>query len=247
MTGRHMLKAGLVLVAGLVPFVSDPPLVQADAVGPSAYNYRQEPAIPVQVSGSIKQIKEVAVHDSGMRKTDIENTVVLVQPDRGAEWHQRWTGYGRYVDLGANQEFRNLTPKDHLLIRGVTTRINNLPVILAETVQINDGKTIEVSRDPAFKYGWMWGRPLRADDESSFENVNIGFAGPGRDWYFDAYEFVGYPFSELPQGASAPWAHGNEAAWRKLQEERRADRIDPSTGRQAKQDSRDNENRTDQR
>jgi hypothetical protein len=247
MTGQHMLKASLFLVAGLLPFASDPPPVQADSTGPSAYNYRQEPGIPVEVSGTIKRIKEVAVHDTGMVKTGIENTIVLVQPDRGPEWHERWTGYGRYVDLGMNQEFRNLTPKDHLLIRGITTRINTLPVILAETVQINDGKTIEVSRDPAFKYGWMWGRPLRADDEYSFENINIGFAGPGRDWYFDSYEFVGYPFSELPPGASAPWARSNEASWRKLQEERRGDRINPSNGREAKQDSRDNVDRTDQR
>lgn len=245
MTSQHMLKASLVLVGGLLLFVGDPSPVQADATGPSAYNYREELGIPVQVSGSIKQIKEVAVHDTGLRKTGIENTVVLVQPDRGAEWHQKWTGYGRFVDLGTNQEFRNLTSKDHLLIHGKTVRINKLPVILADTVQINDGKTIEVSRDPAFKYGWMWGRPLRADDESSFENVNIGFAGPGRDWYFDAYEFVGYPFSELPSGASAPWAASNEATWRKLQEERRADRVDPS-GQHAKQDSRDDENRTGQ-
>ncbi len=236
MTSQHMLRASLVLVAGLLPFGFDPPPVQADAAGPSAYQYRQEAGIPVEVSGSIKHIKEVAVHDTGMVKTEIENTVVLVQPDRGAEWHQRWTGYGRYVDLGTNPEFRNLTSKDHLLIRGVTTRINHLPVILADEVQINDGKTIKVSRDPAFKYGWMWGRPIRQDDEYSYENVNIGFAGPGRDWYFDAYEFVGYPFSELPQGASAPWVRSNQAAWQKLQEERRGDRINPSNGRHAKQD-----------
>lgn len=247
MTSQHILKASLVLVAGLLPFISDPPSVQADAAGPSAYQYRQESGIPVELFGSIKQIKEVPVHDTGMVKTGIENTVVLVQPDRTAEWHRKWTGYGRYVDLGSNPEFRNLTPKDHLLIRGMTTRINKLPVILADTVQINDGKTIKVSRDPAFKYGWIWGRPIRQDVEYSYENVNIGFAGPGRDWYFDAYEFVGYPFSELPQGASAPWVPSNEAAWQKLQEERRADRIDPSNGRHAKQDSRDNEDRTDQR
>ena len=247
MTSQHILKASLLLVAGLLPFVSDPPPVEADAASPSAYQYRQEPGIPVEVSGSIKEIKEVAVHDTGMVKTGIENTVVLVQPDRGAEWHRKWTGYGRYVDLGTNPEFRNLTPKDHLLIRGVTTRINKLPVILAEEVQINDGKTIEVSRDPAFNYGWIWGRPIRQDDEYSYENVNIGFAGAGRDWYFDAYEFVGYPFSELPQGASAPWARSNQATWQKLQEERRGDRVNPSNGRHAKQDSRDNEDRTDQR
>ncbi len=240
MTRQEMLKVNLVIIVGLLPFVSDPPSVQAEAAGPSAYNYRQEQGIPVEVSGSIKQIKEVAVHDTGLVTTGIENTVVLLQPDRGAEWHQRWTGYGRYVDLGTNQEFRNLTTKDHLLIKGMTTRINKLPVILADTVQINEGKTIEVSRDPAFKYGWIWGRPLRSDDEASFENVDIGFAGPGRDWYFDAYEFVGYPFSELPQGASAPWARSNAAAWQKLQEERRADRIEPSTG-QVKRDSRENE------
>ena len=233
MTRQHILKVGLVLVTGLLPFVSDSLPAQAGSTGPSAYEYRQKPGIPVELSGSIKQIKEVVVHDTGMVKTEIENTVVLVQPDRGAEWHQRWTGYARYVDLGTNKEFHNLTPKDHLLIRGVTTRINKLPVILADTVQINDGKIIEVSRDPAFKYGWMWGRPLRQDD--SYENVDIGFAGPGLDWYFDSYEFVGYPFDELPQGASAPWAKSNEASWKKLQEERRADQVDPSNGRHAKQ------------
>lgn len=237
MTRQHMLKASLVLVAGLLPFVSDPPPIQADASGPSAYDYRQKPGIPVQVSGSITQIKEVAVHDTGMRETGIENTVVLVQPDRGEEWNKKWTGYGRYVDLGTNQEFRNLTPKDHLLIQGVTIRINELPVILADTVQINDGKSIEVSRDPAFKYGWMWGRPMRNDYDYSYEGINIGFAGAGRDWYFDAYEFVGYPFSELPQGTSAPWARSNDSTWQKLQEKRRGDRIDPSNGRHTKQDS----------
>ena len=247
MTSQRMLNAGLLLVAGLLPFVVDPPPVQADPAGPSAYDYRQKSGIPVQVSGSIKQIKEVAVHDSGMQKTGIENTVVLVQPDRGPGWHQKWTGYGRYVDLGTNPEFRNLTPKDHLLIQGMTTRINQLPVILADTVQINDGKAIEVSRDPAFKYGWMWGRPIRQDDDESDENINIGFAGPGRDWYFDAYEFVGYPFSELPRGTSAPWVKSNEAAWREHHKERRGDRIDLSNDRPAKQDSRDNEDPTGQR
>ena len=247
MTNQQMLRASLVLVAGFLPFVADPPLVRADAAGPSAYNYRQESGIPVELSGSITQIKEVPVHDTGMVKTGIENTVVLVQPDRGAEWHRKWTGYGRYVDLGSNQEFRNLTPKDHLLIQGMTTQINNLPVILADTVQINDGKTVKVSRDPAFKYGWIWGRPIRQNDEYSFENVNIGFAGPGRDWYFNAYEFVGYPFSELPLGASAPWAKSNEAAWQKLQDERRSERIELSNGRHAKQDSQVSADRTDQR
>ncbi len=247
MTSQYILKASLVLVAGLLLFGFDPPPVQADAGGPSAYDYRQKSGIPVEVSGSIKHIKEVAVHDTGMVKTGIENTVVLVQPDRGLEWHRKSTGYGSYVDLGSNPEFRYLTSKDHLLIRGVTTRINKLPVILADEVQINDGKTIRVSRDPAFKYGWMWGRPLRQDDVYSYENVNIGFAGPGRDWYFDAYEFVGYPFSELPQGASAPWAKSNEASWQKLQEERRADRIEPSNERHAKQGSRDNEYQAAQR
>jgi hypothetical protein len=81
MTSQHMLKASLVLVGSLLLFVGDPSPVRADATGPSAYNYREEPGIPVQVSGSIKQIKEVAVHDTGLRKTGIENTVVLVQPD----------------------------------------------------------------------------------------------------------------------------------------------------------------------
>ena len=64
---------------------------------------------------------------------------------------------------------------------------------------------------------------MRQDDEYSWENVNIGFAGPGRDWYYNAYEFVGYPFSELGQGESAPWAKSNAATWRKLQEERQRD------------------------
>jgi hypothetical protein len=247
MTRQHVLHVSLVLVAGLLPFVVDPPLVQADAAGPSAYDYRQKTGVSVRVSGSIKQIKEVPVHDSGMVKTGIENTVVLVQPDRGAEWHKKWTGYGRYVDLGTNPEFRNLTPQDQLLIEGRTTRINKLPVILADTVQINDGKAIEVLRDPAFEYGWIWGRPMRQDDEYSWENANIGFAGPGRDWYYNSYEFVGYPFSELSQGAAAPWVKSNEAAWRKIQEERRGDRIDLSNGRHTKQDSQDNADRTDQR
>lgn len=245
MTRQHMLNACLLLVAGLLPFIVDPPPVQADAAGPSAYDYRQKSGIPVQVSGSIKQIKEVAVHDSGMQKTGIEHTVVLVQPDRGPGWHQKWTGYGRYVDLGTNQEFRNLTSKDHLLIQGMTTRINQLPVILADTVQVNDGKTIEVSRDPAFTYGWMWGRPIRQND--SYDNVDIGFAGSGRDWYFDAYEFVGHPFSEHPQGTAAPWVKSNEDAWRKHHEERRDDRIDLSNDRPAKQGPRDNEGPTGQR
>src|SRR4026207_1185675 len=64
MTSQHLLKASLLLVAGLLPFVGVPSLVRADATGPSAYDYREEPGIPVQVSGFIKQIKEVAVHDT---------------------------------------------------------------------------------------------------------------------------------------------------------------------------------------
>ena len=42
MTSEDMLKASLVLVAGLLPFVADPPPVQADAAVLSAYDYRRE-------------------------------------------------------------------------------------------------------------------------------------------------------------------------------------------------------------
>src|SRR5689334_21120868 len=101
----------------------------------------------------------------------------------------------------------------------MTIRINKLPVILADKVQINDGKIIEVSRDPAFKYGWMSDRPLLTDCVRLYENVNIGFAGPGRDWYCDAYECVEYPFNEVPQGVSALWAINYVANRQKHQEE----------------------------
>lgn len=222
MTSHYLIRASVMLLAGLAPLVWDQAPAQAGAADREAYYYRQKSWVPIEFSGRVKQIKQVPLADSGK-----EHTVVFLEPDGG----KRVT-YGRPVDLGTNREFRRLSKGDRLMVWGNTARINDMPVVLADAVEINDGKTIEVNRDPAFRKGYIWGRPLRDRDVYDYENIDMDFTRPGgRSWYFDSYEYVGYPYKELPPGASAPWAR-DEETWKKNRQ-RRAERFQQEDDRYA--------------
>jgi hypothetical protein len=226
---RHIIRAGIIVMAGVVSFLYDQPPAQAGAADREAYYYRQKSEVPIEVSGVVKDIKQVSLADSGK-----DHTVVLLEPDRGKRGR---SAYGRVVDLGSSREFRHLQRGDHLMVRGNTARINDMRVILADAAHINDGKTIEVSRDPAFRKGFIWGRPLRDEEVYEYQNIDVDESRPGaHSWYFDSYEYVGYPYQELPPGASAPWAR-NDDSWKK-NKQRRADRFQGQDERYARTDER---------
>jgi hypothetical protein len=139
MNCRRMLRASVIVIAGCAPLLWDQPPAQAGAADREAYYYRQKPWVPIELSGRVKQIKHVPLGDSGT-----EHTVVLVEPESG----RRGRGYGRVVDLGTSREARNVSTGDRIMVWGNTARINEMPVILADAVEINDGNTIEIARDP---------------------------------------------------------------------------------------------------
>lgn len=230
MSCHHVLRASVIIIAGLAPLLWDQAPAQAGAADREAYYYRQKSWVPIELSGRVKHIKQVPLSDSGK-----EHTVIWLEPDHGQ--HGRSGGYGRVVDLGANREFRHLTKGDHVMIWGNTAKINDMPVIMADAAEINDGKTIEVTRDPAFRKGYIWGRPLRDEEVYDYQNIDVDDTRPGAaSWYFDSYEYVGYPYRELPPGASAPWARDDDA-WKK-NKQRRAERFQKQEERYARSDDR---------
>ncbi|HJT20488.1 MAG TPA: BON domain-containing protein [Nitrospira sp.] len=206
------VKTSLVVAVGLVSLLLDQSPAQAGAADRGSYYYRQKSWVPVELSGRIRDVKQIPLNGVGAQKS---HTVVIIDPDRSRR--SRDYGYGKVIDLGDGREVRNLSPGDHLIVWGNTRRINTTPVIMADTVQINDGEAIDVSRDAAFRKGYIWGRPLRDSDVYEYENIDIQ---DGDKWYFDSYEYVGYPYRELPPGASAPWARDEDEF-----NKRRADRY----------------------
>ncbi|HEU4685342.1 MAG TPA: BON domain-containing protein [Nitrospira sp.] len=222
-----MTRAGMVAVLGIVSLL---PLTGESQASPGAadresYYYRQKPWSPVELSGRITDIKQVPVNGLDAR---IKHIVVKIRPDRSSR--NRSYGYERIVDLGESARIPEINRGDHIMVWGKTRRINEMPVIFADSFQINDGVAIEAKRDPAFRKGYVWGRPLRDADAYEFENVDID--NPDK-WYFDSYEYVGYPYRELPPGASAPWAR-NEREF----QQRRAERHHEDE-RYARHDQRD--------
>ncbi|ALA58993.1 BON domain-containing protein [Nitrospira moscoviensis] len=202
MNCQRIFRTSLILLAGCAPLLWDQPPARAGAADREAYYYRQKSWVPIEFSGKVKKIKQVPLADSGK-----EHTVVLLEPEKGKG---RGT-YGRPVDLGTNREFKRLSKGDHIMIWGNTARINEMPVVLADAAQINDGKTIEISRDPAFEKGHIWGTPLRDKDVYEYQNIDMDWTQRGGDsWYFDEYEYVGRSYQTYPPGASAPWARSEE-------------------------------------
>lgn len=224
-----LLRAGIFAMAALTPLMWDQPAAQAGAADREAYYYRQKSWVPIEISGRVKQVKQVPLSDSGK-----EHTVILLEPEGSKRGRAT---YGRPVDLGTNREFRRLSPGDQVMIWGNTARINDLPVVLADAVELSDGKTIEVTRDPGFRKGYIWGRPLKDKDVYEYQNIDVDPTRPGaRSWYFDSYEYVGYPYQELPPGESAPWARDDES-WKK-NKQHRAERFQKQDERYARSDDR---------
>jgi len=203
------VSTSLLTALGLLPFVA-PPAAQADASDREAYYYRQKPWAPVELSGRIKEVKQVPVHGVG---SQTQNTVVMIEPDQldSDRTYRPRSGrtpkYGRVVDLGDSSQVRQIARGDYITVWGKTRRINETPVIMADSFQINDGQTIEVRRDPAFRKGYVWGRPLRDKDVYEHQNIDIDSTD---HWFFDSYEYVGYPYRQHPPGESAPWARNEE-------------------------------------
>ncbi|HEU4685341.1 MAG TPA: BON domain-containing protein [Nitrospira sp.] len=211
MKSRSIVNTAMVLTVGMLPLFYDQPAARAGAADRESYYYRQKSFVPVELSGRVKEVKHIPLNGVDAQK---EHTVVIIDPDRSRR--SRDYGYGRIIDLGDGEDVREISRGDRIMIWGNTRRINTTPVVLADSVQINDGKTIDISRDPAFRRGYIWGRPLRDSDIYEYENVDIDDGGK---WYFDSYEYVGYPYRELPPGASAPWAH-NEREFQQRRAER---------------------------
>ncbi len=124
-----------------------------------------------------------------------QSVVVKITPDPSSRG--RNYGYERIVDLGDRNRVGSISRGDHIMVWGNLRNVNETPVVL-------------------------WGRPLRDRDVYEFENIDID---DGDSWYFDSYEYVGYPYRELPPGASAPWAR-NERAFT----QRRAERLPEDQG-----------------
>jgi hypothetical protein len=230
MNYHRMLRATVIVLAGCAPlFLWDQPPAQAGAADREAYYYRQKSWVPIELSGKVKKIKQVPLADSGK-----EHTVILLEPEKGRRGRAT---YGRPVDLGTNREFKRLSKGDHIMIWGNTARINEMPVVLADAASINDGKTIEISRDPAFEKGYIWGTPLHDKDVYEYQNIDMDWTQRAGDaWYFDEYEYVGRPYQTYPPGASAPWARSEEQ-WEKRQQ-RHPERFRQQDERQARGEDR---------
>lgn len=70
-----------------------------------------------------------------------------------------------------------------------------------------------------------------------YQNIDVDPTRPGaRSWYFDSYEYVGYPYREKPPGASAPWAREGDE-WNK-QKQRRVERFREQDERAARTEDR---------
>lgn len=219
MKAHRIATTSFFLAVGILPMVFAPAPAQAGASDRDAYYYRQKSWAPVEFSGRIKDVKQVPVHGIG---SSAQNTVVMIEPDRleGDRTYRPRSGhtprYPRVVDLGESSQASRINSGDRIMVRGTTRRINETPVVMADSFQINDGQTIEVRRDPAFRKGYIWGRPLIDKDVYEYQNIDIDNTDK---WYFDSYEYMGYPYRQHPPGASAPWAR-NEDEFNKRRTER---------------------------
>ena len=217
MSKSKIATAYIVSVLAIPAATWVPTQALAGAADRESYYYHQKPWAPVELSGRITDVKQVPVNGLPSAR---QNIVVKITPDpsrRGRNY-----GYERTIDLGERSRVGRISRGDHIMVWGNIRNINETPVVFADSFQINDDRTIDATRDPAFRKGYIWGRPLRDRDVYEYENIDID---DGDKWYFDSYEYVGYPYRELPPGASAPWAR-DESAFNK----RRAERLRDDEG-----------------
>ncbi len=214
---KRSIAAWVLGLLAVVPATWVPTQALAGAADRESYYYHQKPWAPIELSGRITDVKQVPVHGLPSAR---QSVVVKITPDpsrRGRNYE-----YERIVDLGDRSRVGSISRGDHIMVWGNLRNVNETPVVFADSFQTDDGRTIDAARDPAFRKGYMWGRPLRDRDVYEFENIDID---DGDSWYFDSYEYVGYPYRELPPGASAPWAR-NERAFT----QRRAERLREDQG-----------------